>query len=347
MLGMAYTALRSNLGSLKLPYKLNFSVTYWCQSKCITCGIWQMRPKGELTLKEIQEFAEKNTHFKWIELTGGEPFLRSDIAEIAAAFHKHSKGLYLLTMPTNSLCDHNMVERKLRSILDLGIPRVVVTVSLDGYRELEDKIRGVPGNFDKAIDMARRLQRLKEEYKSLDFVFGYTMSRYNQGELRRTYNAVKDELPTITPNDFHVNMGQISSNYYANEGMDISANNEIVVKDIQDLISRRETRLDIVQMIEGAFLRNLVYYAKTGNPPMRSRSLDASLFLDSFGNVYPSIMWDRKIANIRDIGYDISRIWDSEDVRELRNEMREGREPKHWTACEAYQSIVGNIRSML
>jgi hypothetical protein len=76
---------------------------------------------------------------------------------------------------------------------------------------------------------------------------------------------------------------------------------------------------------------------------MRSRSLDASLFMDSFGNLYPSIMWDKKVSNIREIDFDISRIWRSDYVNELRREIREGKEPKHWTACEAYQSIVGNI----
>ncbi len=45
----------------------------------------------------------------------------------------------------------DLVERKLREILSLGIPRVAITVSLDGYRELHDKIRGVPGNYDRAI----------------------------------------------------------------------------------------------------------------------------------------------------------------------------------------------------
>ncbi len=34
---------------------------------------------------------------------------------------------------------------------------------------------------------------------------------------------------------------------------------------------------------------------------MKSRSLEASLFIDSFGNVYPSIMWDKKIGNIKEV----------------------------------------------
>lgn len=347
LISLACTAFKSNFGNLKRPYKLNFSITYWCQSRCLTCNIWKIKPKGELTLSEIQEFARKNTYFKWIELTGGEPFLRSDVVEIAKAFKENSKSLYMLTMPTNSLCNHEMLEKRLKGILDLKIPKVVITLSLDGYRELEDKIRGVTGNFDRVIKMAKILQALKKQYKNLDFVFGYTISKFNQGELEHTYNAVKEEIPTITPNDFHVNISQLSSNYYANNDKDISADNYTVITDIQNLIDKRNRRFDPIQLVEGVFLKNLIYYVKTGNPPMRSRSLDASLFLDSFGNVYPSVMWDIKISNIRDINYDLSKIWNGDLAKKLRKDIIEGKEPKHWTACEAYQSIVGNICSML
>ncbi|MCL5007735.1 MAG: radical SAM protein [Candidatus Marsarchaeota archaeon] len=343
MFGLANTALISNFGRLSRPYKLNFSITYWCQSRCLTCNIWQMKPKGELTIDEIREFAKRNNYFRWVELTGGEPFLRGDIVDIAKAFYENSKGLYMLTMPTNSLCDHDMVERKIRQILELGIPRIAITVSLDGYRELEDKIRGVPGNYDKAIDMFRRLQNLKKEYGNLEIFFGYTISKFNEGQLERTFEEVRRDIPELTRNSFHINVSQISSNYYSNSVLDIKPNSNILVEDLNNFIRERKGGLDPLQLVESIFLKKLLYYAQTGEPPMRSRSLDASLFMDSFGNLYPSIMWDKKVSNIREIDFDISRIWRSDYVNELRREIREGKEPKHWTACEAYQSIVGNI----
>jgi MoaA/NifB/PqqE/SkfB family radical SAM enzyme len=345
--GLALTAIKSNFGQLDKPYKLNFAVTYWCQSRCLTCNIWQIKPKGELRIDEIAEFAKKNTSFRWLELTGGEPFLRSDIVNIAEEFYNNCKGLYMLTMPTNSLCDRAMVEKKLRKILDLGIPKVIMTVSLDGHRDLEDKIRGVKGNYEKAMSMFDMIHSLKGEYRNIDHFFGYTISKFNQGELKRTIDSVAADLSYVTPNDFHVNMGQVSSNYYGNEEMGITANNVDIVNDIETLLRMRKRNNSGIGAVEASFLKKLLYYAKTGNPPLRSRSLDASLFLDSFGNVYPSIMWDRKVCNIRDTGYDLSKVWRSDEVDALRKEIADGKEPKHWTACEAYQSIVGNITSMI
>lgn len=346
-MNLAGTALKSNFVKLDRPYKLNFCITYLCQSRCITCNIWQIRPKGELTIDEIREFAKQNTYFKWIELTGGEPFLRGDIVEIAKAFKESSEGLYILTMPTNSLCDHNMVERKLREILALNIPRVAITISLDGYRELHDKIRGIPGNFDKAMDMFKRLRELKKEHSNLYFVFGYTLSKFNKGEFAKTYEEVKKEIPDIKYNDFHINLAQVSSNYYGNANDDIKANNPEIVGELESILKNREFELGVIPIIETAFTRKLVDYAKTGSSPMKSRSLEASLFMDSFGNVYPSIMWDHKIGNVKDVQFDLSKLWNNEEAQKIREEIKAGKEPNQWTSCEAYQTLTGNILSLL
>ncbi len=347
MLGIVSTALKSNFGKLPEPYKLNFSVTYNCQSRCLTCNIWQMRPKGELSLDEIRQFAAKNTSFRWIELTGGEVFLRSDIDEIARAFNESCTGLYILTMPTNSLCNPALVRKKLESILSLGIPRIMITLSLDGYRELHDRIRGVPGNYDKVIAMARMLQEMKKEHRTLGFVFGYTMSKMNQGELGKTIEAVMGDVPGITYNDFHVNLSQISGNYYSNTDLDIRADGRKAAEEVRFLLSRRAFSPDPMQIVESAFLRNLVKYAETGVQPMSSRSGEASVFLDSFGNVYPSIMWDKKLGNVRETQYSLSPVLGGEAAMEVRERIRNKTEPVQWTSCEAYQTLLGNVASII
>jgi MoaA/NifB/PqqE/SkfB family radical SAM enzyme len=331
---------------LDRPYKLNFCITYWCQSRCLTCNIWQMKPKGELSIDEIREFVKKNPYFKWVELTGGEPFLRSDIVEIAKAFKEYSKGLYIITMPTNSLCDHGLVERKLREILSLGIPRVAITVSLDGYKELHDKIRGIPGNYEKAIDTFKRLKQLKKEFKNLYFVFGYTLSKLNKGEFEKTYEAVKIDIPDITYNDFHINLAQVSGNYYNNADDDIKVNNPEIVNELKSALQNRKSEVGIIPIVETAFMKRLIEYAKTGVSPMKSRSLEASLFMDSFGNIYPSIMWDKKVGNIKEVGFDLSQLWNNDIAKSVREDIANGKEPSQWTACEAYQILTGNIPSL-
>jgi MoaA/NifB/PqqE/SkfB family radical SAM enzyme len=311
------------------------------------CNIWQIKPTGELTIDEVREFAKKNNYFKWIEITGGEPFLRSDIVDIVRAFNDFSKGLYVLTMPTNSLCNQDMVAGKIEEILKLGIPKVSITISLDGYRELHDRIRGIPGNFDRAMGMARRLKELQRRHGNLFFVFGYTMSKFNEGQLLSTVQKVRDELPWVTANDFHVNAAQTSDIYYKNSQMSLKSSGLVQASELKQFLAMRSFRLGAIPIIENAFLKWLSYYVMTGNSPMKGRSLDASLFMDSYGNVFPSIMWDRKIGNMRDVGYDLTKVWRSAEAEEARKLIREGKEPRAWTACEAYQTLVGNIGSLI
>ena len=343
-LSLAYTAGVSNFAKLGRPYKLNFSITYKCQSRCLTCNIWQMKPSNELTIDEIGTFARTNNFFKWIELTGGEPFLRSDIVEIARAFHKNSKGLYLLTLPTNSLCNTDSVISKIEEMLDLGIPKMSITVSLDGYRELHDKIRGVKGNYDRAIEMFKRISEIRKRRRNLYAVFGYTMTNYNLGEFSKTYSEVKKEIPSISYNDFHLNLGQVSEIYYSNSGMSLRPPKERAAEEIRNALAKRTRKTSAIDIIERSFLKNLHEYVVSGKQPMKSRSLDASLFMDSYGNIYPSIMWGRKIGNIRETGYNLMDLWHTKEAEEVRKDISEGREPSSWTACEAYQTIAGNMR---
>ena len=344
--GLGLTALRSNFKRLDRPYKLTFSITYGCQSRCLTCNIWQIKPTGELDLREISEFASRNDHFKWIEITGGEPFLRADMVDIVRAFKESSKGLYILTMPTNSLCNQDMVIGKVRQILELGIPKVSITISLDGYRELHDKIRGIPGNFDRAMGMARRLREMQKTHNNLFFIFGYTMSKFNQGSLMETIAKVREELPWVTANNFHVNVGQLSDTYYKNESLDLRPDSSAISSELGEFMRQRRFEFGAIPIVESAFLKKLGYYVRTGKPPMKGRSLDASLFMDSYGNVYPSIMWGRKIGNIRDSSYSLKPMWNNAEAQEVRKLIDRGMEPVAWTACEAYQTLVGSLGSL-
>lgn len=346
LLGLGLTALRSNFTTLDRPYKLNYAITYKCNSRCRTCGIWRRQQAGELALREVREFARKNNSFRWIELTGGEPFLRGDIVEIVKAFKENSRGLYLLTIPTNSLCGREKELAQMAEIAGMGIPKVAITVSLDGGREMHDTVRGVPGNYDRAIAMFRGISELRKSHPNIFPVFGYTLSRLNQGHFRETYESVKRDLPRVTHNDFHINLAQLSDNYYNNIGEVVFPDRQVALGELAYLLGNLKRR-SAVSVIEYTFIKKLIEFTRTGVPPMRCRSLDASLFLDSAGDVYPSIMWNRKLANVRDIGYDLGRMWRGPEAEELRRQMREGKDPKHWTSCEAYQSIIGNAVSVL
>ena len=97
-----------------------------------------------------------------------------------------------------------------------------------------------------------------------------------------------------------------------------------------------------VAFLERAYLKRVRQYLETGETPMRCHALRASCFIDSWGNVFPCTIYDKKVGNLRDAGYDLARIWNTPEAEALQREIWESQCPNCWTPCEAYQSILGN-----
>ena len=62
-----------------LPTNAIIAITLNCNSKCTMCDIWKNNIKNELHAKD---YLKLPSSLKDINLTGGEPFLRTDIADI-------------------------------------------------------------------------------------------------------------------------------------------------------------------------------------------------------------------------------------------------------------------------
>ena len=81
---LAERLVRANVGRLATPLKINLCLTYWCQYRCKTCNIWQRKPTDELSTAELSRFVQNNTEVSWLDVTGGEIFLRRDAGDFLA-----------------------------------------------------------------------------------------------------------------------------------------------------------------------------------------------------------------------------------------------------------------------
>ena len=118
---LRYRLARRGLVLPGMPINLTFSVTNVCQSRCKTCSIWELykeqpqKKNDELTLEEIEKIFRSMGHIYVFNISGGEPFLRSDITEIIkAACHHLSPGV--VHIPTNAIAQE-LIERKTKEIL--------------------------------------------------------------------------------------------------------------------------------------------------------------------------------------------------------------------------------------
>lgn len=320
------------------PLKLNWCLTYWCQYRCQTCNIWQRKPTDELTTDEALAFVRENPHVTWADLTGGEIFLRADIADLLEAIVTGWRRLAVLHFPTNGFLTDKIVAGA-RRIAQRGPAHTVITVSLDGDERLNDEIRGIKGGFRRQVETFRALR----EVPGIVVVFGVTLSVHNVGRFAETFNACAREVPNLTIDDVHLNVAQVSSHYYGNaEGSRILPDVDAARREIAGYRQRRGRPRSIAQRLEAAYLDHLDDFLQTGRTPMPCHALRASCFVDPWGVVYPCITYSHALGSLRETGMRLAPIWEADETRRVQQEIWAGQCPQCWTACEAYQSILGN-----
>jgi MoaA/NifB/PqqE/SkfB family radical SAM enzyme len=167
--------------------KLNtliFFVTSHCNSTCDTCFYWdELNRSGDLEWKEIVRLSETMPQLTDLWFSGGEPTLRADLEDIIDLFVSKN-GVRHINLPTNGLKPrriYEIVERSLRTNPRLELH---VNIALDGLKDYHDTMRGVPGNFEKAIESARMLRGLKPVFRRrLEVHINTVLTRDNLDEV--------------------------------------------------------------------------------------------------------------------------------------------------------------------
>lgn len=321
------------------PLKLNLCLTYWCQYRCKTCNIWKRKPSDELTTTELVALIRENPTVSWLDLTGGEIFLRPDILEVFEAIVTGWRQLAILHFPTNGFLTDKIVAG-VKQIAGRGPSRTIVTVSLDGDEALNDEIRGIKGGFARQIETFKALRGIQ----GVSTVFGMTLSSFNLGRFEETFQACARECPGLTIDDMHLNIAQVSGHYYGNDTLAGMAPDAHAARQELDTYRRlRGPARSAQQLLETIYLRHLDRYLQTGHTPMPCHALRAGCFIDPWGVVYPCITYSRPLGRLRDTGMRLAPIWHAADTAQVQQEIWQGKCPQCWTACEAYQSILGNV----
>jgi MoaA/NifB/PqqE/SkfB family radical SAM enzyme len=157
----------SRVWRLRRKRKLNtiiFFVTSHCNATCETCFYWdELNRKGDLSWEEIVKLSENTPPFTDLWFSGGEPTLRRELPEIIDLFVRNN-GVHYINLPTNGLKPNRIYEVAEHCLAENPGLELHINIALDGLRESHDFMRGVPGNFEKALESARLLRRLKRAF---------------------------------------------------------------------------------------------------------------------------------------------------------------------------------------
>jgi MoaA/NifB/PqqE/SkfB family radical SAM enzyme len=340
LLGLASDIVRANLGEGRLPYKVTLVATYHCNFRCEMCSIWKKPSASEMTVAEVESFFARWSQFSWVHLTGGEVFMRRDIDDLATAIVERDRSLYLLNFPTTGWFGDRtiaLVER----ILRLGVGRLMVTISIDGPKELHDRMRGLAGSWERAIETFRRLRGIRN--RNFQVVVGMTLFAKNASFVNDTIAAVRSAVPGFDRTDLHLNIGHESPHYFANSGyLDGGKANPIVVA-IEDHRAETGPAWHPVRFLENRYQAFVADYYRRSRSPLPCTALASSCFIDPYWQLFPCSIWDRSLANLRDENFELEQIWTRSRTRDTRREVIGQQCPHCWTPCEAYPTILGNL----
>jgi len=337
---LSWTLLQSNFSRPKKPYKLNLYITDKCNCRCKTCNIWQKPAANELSVAELTTFFQKNNYFSWIDITGGEIFLRNDLDEILEMIVRECPNLYLLHFPTNGMLT-DKIDQTVKHIKRIFKGRLVVSISIDGDEPLHDSLRGVNGCWQKAVETYQRISAINTK----NTYIGYTLSNHNCDQLQTTYRALKHKIPDLAFDALHINVAQYSDLYYANKSDDLISNQKPIIETLTYVLSKRHPTLSPFYMLETQYLKLLKHYLQKGfYPHKRCESLNSTITVSPTGDVYPCLYYDHKLGSLRAVDFQLDKILNGPESQKLKKDILKYC-PHCWTACEAYPTLLSNLFS--
>lgn len=145
------------LGAVPRPRWCTYLVTYRCNARCRMCDSWRLPPLRELTVPDVERVFRNVGRLDVVRLSGGEPFLRDDISELARVILRTSRPQVLHVTTNGSFPD-----RVARLASEFPRSRALrFMVSFDGLPEEHDRNRGAKVSFASALETVRLLSGLR------------------------------------------------------------------------------------------------------------------------------------------------------------------------------------------
>ena len=286
------------------PTDISIITTYRCPMQCKMCNIWKnpTDPRLEIQPEELEILP----HVKFINITGGEPFIREDLDKIVeVAFRKAPR----VVISTSGWFEERVLE------LARKFPKIGIRISIEGLSQKNDELRGRAGGFDKGL---RTLLSLREMGVK-DIGFGITVSNNNSEDMLSLYRLSKALNMEFATAAFH-------NSYYFHKDDNVITNRDTVCGNFAELINMQMREKHPKSWARAFFNMGLINYIE-GN--RRMLPCEAGLmycFIDPYGEVYPcngleAKYWKESMGNIRQAN-SFSDIWSSEQAQHVRSLVR-------------------------
>jgi MoaA/NifB/PqqE/SkfB family radical SAM enzyme len=335
----------------KEPISLVHFVTNRCNARCSFCFIDFDDPKTfshELTLEEI-DILTKNlgNSLLNVNLTGGEPFARKDLVDIAKKYLTNTtiQSIYITTNASLPQRIKDFAEEISKFDKDVEL---TFQISIDDLPENHNKVRKVKNLFDSCIDTYRILKSMGD---NINPVVSITVTHENCDNIKKIFDylnkdcgidsikctIVRDEGVYITPTDKQTKIFE-AYDWLTNEIKKKIKTKEIVNYNSNSLQGRVHQKKDIISwdLIKKMYLE----------PKFISPCHAGSLFgiISSKGKIHPcEILEGKELGDLRENNMDFMKIWNNQKSKDTKNFILKSKCNCTYECALSY-NILGNWR---
>jgi len=309
----------------KTPVHLILFITDHCNAKCGTCFYWQSLNQGEsLKPDHIEKISAGLGDIVWLDLSGGEPFLRKDIDWICHKF-VDDNSVQHINIPTNAI-QTSVIERSVNGILsNTKAFRLNIAISLDAIGENHDRIRGVPGNYKKALATIEALQAIRKRDPRLALSVVTTLMRHNVEDVR--------QLLELGLSEWKLNYHSI--NILRGQPMDPSLQPptpeqyadiaQVQLKQCRHYFQGRWGAVSGTMATMGRYMLNRYYMKEVEGHPkdISCNAGDVSCVIDANCDVYFCELL-KPVGNLKTYNWDFERLWSDFQAIDLRKKVQNG-----------------------
>ncbi len=285
------------------PTDASVILTYRCPMQCRMCNIWQYPTdkKEEIKAEDLKSLPK----LKFINLTGGEPFIREDLPEIVEECYRHAPRIVI---STSGWFEDRVIKLAER------FPNIGIRISIEGLSGKNDELRGRQGGFDKGLRTLLKLKAMGVK----DIGFGCTVSNNNSSDMLALYRLSRELGLEFATAAFH-------NSYYFHKDDNVITNRDEVIKNFEQLIEWQLGENHPKSWFRAFFNMGLINYIEGGRRMLPCEAGMANFFIDPWGEVYPcngleEKCWKESMGNIR--RDDFMTIWNSEQAEKVREKVR-------------------------
>ncbi len=279
---------------LGFPLQVGFAVNNTCNTFCEMCNVWRLLPKESLSLEEIRSIFQSALfrHCVTVSMTGGEPSMRRDFAEVPPTLADAMPALRRINLTSNGYATEKLVssfESFIPALKRRGI-RFSVNLSMDGVGDVHNQVRNNPKAWDHLDRTVSELVRLRRALP-FNLVLACTFTRTNVGDAENVLEyAMERGIYVIFRRAFTINRIENLERYDAFAPTpEQDEKLEAFFRRLRDGYDRSHSRSlyygMLLDMLGGSERSIPCLYRKAG------------LFIDHRGDMYVCTVFSEKLGN--------------------------------------------------